>query len=63
MLKYSLTLFVFAFTFTLAALSRIEDAVPQITAVGGRIQQPVASIGVFLYMIESVGKSLRPVAS
>jgi len=60
-LKFSLTLFVFAFTFTLAALSRIEDAVPQITQWVA-VYSSVASIGVFLFMIDRVGKSLRPVA-
>jgi uncharacterized membrane protein len=60
-LKFSLTLFVFAFTFTLAALSRIEDAVPRIT-VWVAVYSSIGSIVVFLYMIDKVGKSLRPVA-
>jgi uncharacterized membrane protein len=59
-LKFSLTLFVFAFTFTLAALSRIEDTVPQI-ALWVAVYSSVTSIAVFLYMIDRVGKSLRPV--
>ena len=60
-LKFSLTLFVFAFTYTLAALSRIEDAVPQV-AVWLAVYSCVACIGVFLYMIDHVGKGLRPVS-
>jgi len=60
-LRYSLTVFVFAFTFALGALSRIEDKVPQIS-MWVAVYSSVASIGVFLYMIDHVGKSLRPVA-
>jgi uncharacterized membrane protein len=60
-LRYSLTVFVFAFTFALAALSRIEDKVPQIS-VWIAVYSSVASIGIFLYMIDHVGKSLRPVS-
>ena len=60
-LKLSLTLFVFAFTYTLAALSRIEDAVPQVS-VWLAVYSCVACIGVFLYMIDHVGKGLRPVS-
>jgi len=59
-LKYSLMLFVFAFTYTLAALGRIEDSVPQIS-VWVAVYSSVACIGVFLYLIDRVGKSLRPV--
>src|SRR5438067_7206125 len=57
--KYSLTAFVFTFTFTLAPLVRITTFVPLLTpylpAYGC-----VASLGVFLYLIDHVGKSLRP---
>lgn len=60
-LKFSLTIFVFSFIYTLAALSRIEDSVPQI-AQWVAAYSSVASIGVFLYMIDHVGKSLRPVS-
>ena len=59
-LKFSLTIFVFAFTFTLAALSRIEDSVPQII-LSVAMYSSIASIGVFLYMIDHISKSLRPV--
>ena len=60
-LKFSLTLFVFAFTYTLAVLSRIEESVPQFSAWVA-VYSCVACIGVFLYMIDHVGKSLRPVS-
>ncbi len=60
-IKFALTVFVFAFVYTLALLSRIEDKVPQVSmwlATGSC----VLCIGLFLYMIDYVGKSLRPVA-
>jgi len=60
-LKYSLMLFVFAFTYTLAALSRIEDSVPQVS-LWVAVYSSVGCIGVFLYLIDRVGKSLRPVS-
>ena len=48
-LRLSLTLFVFAFVFSLGALARIGDTVPQI-AVWIAIFSSVAAIAVFLYM-------------
>jgi uncharacterized membrane protein len=60
-IRLSLTVFVFAFTYSLASLSRIEGAVPQLSAWVAAYSC-VASIGVFLYMIDYVGKSLRPVS-
>ena len=60
-LRISLTVFVFAFTYTLAALSRTEDVVPQI-AVWIASYSSAGCIGVFLYLIDNVGKSLRPVS-
>jgi uncharacterized membrane protein len=60
-LRFSLTVFVFAFVYTLSALSRIEDSVPQIS-VWVAAYSSAACIGVFLYMIDYVGKSLRPVS-
>lgn len=57
--RFSLVVFVFTFTFTLAALVRIGTQVPLITvhlaAYGG-----LASLAVFLYLVDHVGKSLRP---
>jgi uncharacterized membrane protein len=57
--KYSLVVFVFTFTFTLAVLVRITASVPPLTA---RIAaySCLASLGVFLYLIDHVGKALRP---
>ena len=60
-LRVSLTIFVFAFVYALAALSRIEDSVPQI-AQWVAVYSSVASIGAFLYMIDHVGKALRPIS-
>jgi uncharacterized membrane protein len=60
-LKWSLTFFVFQFTFTLAVLGRIDDRVLRISswiAAWGN----VACIALFVYMIDHVGKSLRPVS-
>ena len=54
-----LTVFVFTFTFSLAVLVRINTSVPLFTtrlAAYGC----VASLGVFLYLIDHVGNSLRP---
>jgi uncharacterized membrane protein len=57
--KVALAVFVFAFTFSLSAMVRIGSTVPllvsQVAAYGC-----VASIGVFLYLIDHVGKMLRP---
>jgi uncharacterized membrane protein len=60
-LKLALTFFVFEFTFTLAVLSRIDDVVPQISA-SLAVWGSVACIGFFIYMIDNVGKALRPVS-
>ena len=60
-LKLSLTVFVFVFTFDLAVLARIDDSVPRLS---GQLaaHSTVAAIGVFLYMIDKVGKGLRPIS-
>ncbi len=60
-LKFSLTIFVFTFTFTLAVLSRISDSVLQFS-IWIAVYSSLASIGIFLYMIDNVGKSLRPIS-
>jgi uncharacterized membrane protein len=57
--KFSLTVFVFTFTFSLAVLVRINTSVPLFTtrlAAYGCL----VSLGVFLYLIDHVGKTLRP---
>jgi uncharacterized membrane protein len=57
--KLTLTVFVFSFAFVLASLVRIDSSVPllitHIAAYGC-----AASIGLFLYLIDHVGKMLRP---
>jgi uncharacterized membrane protein len=57
--KVSLVVFVFAFAFSLAALVRVTSSVPPLT-VHVAAYSCVASLGVFLYLIDHVGKSLRP---
>jgi uncharacterized membrane protein len=57
--KASLVVFVFTFTFTLAALVRVTTSVPPLTAHLAAYSC-LASLGVFLYLIDHVGKSLRP---
>ncbi len=57
--RFSLTVFVFTFTFTLAALVRITDSVPMLTAECAAYSG-LASLGVFLFLIDHVGKALRP---
>ena len=57
--KWSLSLFVFAFTFSLGALVRVAPSVPLLTthavAYGA-----VLSLAVFLYLIDHVCRVLRP---
>ena len=60
-LKLSLSLFVFVFAFDLAVVVRIDDSVPRPSAFLA-VWGSVASIGVFLFLIDHVGKSLRPVS-
>src|SRR5262245_18890944 len=57
--KLSLTFFIYTFTLSLASLIRIESTVPLITselAVWGC----VASLCAFFYLLDHVGKVLRP---
>lgn len=57
--KITLAVFVFTFTFVLAALIRVGNTVPLlITEVAA--YSCMASIGIFLYLIDHVGKMLRP---
>lgn len=57
--KCSLTFFVFSFTFALAALIGIKTEVPMISARVAACSS-LASLGLFLYMIDHAGKGLRP---
>src|SRR6516225_8657570 len=58
-IKLTLVVFVFTFTFDLAAVVRIDATVPflvtQIAVYGCAV-----SVGVFLFMVDHVGKMLRP---
>jgi uncharacterized membrane protein len=55
----SLTLFVFTFTFCLAALVRVTTSVPLLTTYVAAYGS-VVSLGVFLYLIDHVGHIVRP---
>jgi uncharacterized membrane protein len=57
--RFALTAFVFTFTFALASLVRITTFVPLITS-GVAAYGCLASLVVFLYLIDHVGKALRP---
>jgi uncharacterized membrane protein len=53
--KFTLAVFIFSFTFTLATMTRMGAVTPYVAAYGCAV-----SIGVFLYLIDHVGKMLRP---
>src|ERR1700704_2804038 len=57
--KVTLALFVFMFTFAIAALVRIGETVPLLTAEIA-VWSTAGCICVFLYLIDHVGKMLRP---
>jgi uncharacterized membrane protein len=57
--KFALTVLVFTFTFSLAALLRIKATVPFITAYVAAYASLI-SLGVFFYLIDHLGKALRP---
>ncbi len=57
--KYALTLFVFAFTFSLSALIRITSTVPLLTAHASAYGC-LACLVVFFYLIDHLGRALRP---
>jgi uncharacterized membrane protein len=57
--RWSLALFVFTFTFCLATLVRISEVVPLLTSYVAAYGS-VASLGVFLYLIDHVGRIVRP---
>ena len=57
--KFLLTLFVFTFTFSVAALVRIEGSVPLVTtylAAYGFL----LNLALFIYFCDAIGKTLRP---
>lgn len=57
--KLSITVFVFTFTVTLATLARIDTTVRLLTTELATYSC-IASLGLFLYMIDHLGKVLRP---
>ena len=58
-MKFSLTVFVFTFSFSLAVLVRIKTSVPALIAYVAAYGF-LASLVVFLYLIDHLGKALRP---
>jgi uncharacterized membrane protein len=57
--KISLVVFVFTFTFSLAVLARVTTSVPPLASRLAYLSC-LASLGVFLFLIDHVGKALRP---
>jgi uncharacterized membrane protein len=57
--KSALVVFVFTFTLSLVALVRVGDTVPLLTTYFAGYCC-LTSLGVFLYLIDHVGKALRP---
>jgi uncharacterized membrane protein len=57
--KFSLTLLVFTFTFSIAALLRVGSTVPLLTAHLSAYASLI-SLAVFFYLIDHLGKALRP---
>ncbi|MBL8824067.1 MAG: DUF2254 domain-containing protein [Planctomycetia bacterium] len=59
--QFTLCLFVFTYTFSLATLVRIDDHVPQLS-VGLSVLCTLLSIVVFFWFAQKLGTSLRPVS-
>src|SRR5690349_1610039 len=59
-LKVSLGLFVFTFVYATSLLGRLEERVMQLP-VFLTLMLTILSIGVFLFVVEYVGKEMRPV--
>lgn len=59
--KASLAVFTFAYMFSVAAQGRLENPVPQLVVLL-TIVCTVVSIGVFLFFVDFMGKSLRPIS-
>jgi uncharacterized membrane protein len=57
--KGALAIFVFTFTYSLGVLSRIENGVAQLPMVV-IVLSCFASLGMFLYLVDRMAKSLRP---
>jgi uncharacterized membrane protein len=57
--KFCVSMFVFTFTFSVAALVRIENTVPLLTSYFAAYGF-LLNLALFLYFIDGVGKTLRP---
>jgi uncharacterized membrane protein len=57
--KFSLTAFVFTFTFSMAVLVRIDNSVPGLMSYSAAYGF-LLTLALFLYFIDSMGKTLRP---
>ena len=60
-LKWVLSIFTFAYTYTIAASGRIEDTTPQLP-VAFAIVCNLACIAIFFWFVQWLGGSLRPIA-
>ncbi len=59
LLKITLSAFVFSYTYSLAALSRIGERVPQLPVVLA-IYASLASLAIFIYLVQRIGEAFRP---
>lgn len=59
LLKVTLSAFVFSYTYSLAALSRIGERVPQLP-VALAIVASLSSLGIFIYLVQRIGEAFRP---
>jgi uncharacterized membrane protein len=57
--KWGLALFVFTFTFAIGVLVRIDETVPRVASVLAGYGF-LLNLGLFIFFIDSVGKTLRP---
>lgn len=58
-LKVTLSAFVFSYTYSLAALSRIGERVPQLP-VALAIYASLTSLAIFIYLVQRIGEVFRP---
>jgi uncharacterized membrane protein len=58
--KLTIGAFVFTWIFSLAAVGRVEDRVPQLS-VAVAIALSIASVGLFFYLVQDASHALRPV--
>lgn len=59
LLRVGLAVFTFSYTYSLAALGRIGDRVPQLP-VAIAIVACVSSLALFIYMVQRIGEAFRP---